>query len=474
MSADEQAANERVLFLTGRLAQENLKKILAELRPLPFGYEVRDLGLQVAGLMTADMIQRRLPAPLDADRVVVPGRCRGDLEALSRHYGIPFERGPDELKDLPQHLGRKGKPVDLSRYDTLIFAEIVEASGMSVDAILARAERYRRDGADVIDIGCLPNTAFPHLEDSVQALKRAGFTVSVDSLDRDELIRGGKAGADYVLSLKEDTLDLLDQIASAPILIPSHPGDLDSLARAIEHCERIGRRYFADPILEPIHFGFTDSIVRYRDLRKRFPDAPILMGVGNVTELTDADTSGINAVLFGIISELNIGAILTTEVSNHARRAVKEADAARRMMHAAREENALPRKYSEQLMTVHARKPFPDSPEEIAALAAQIKDPSYRIQIAADGVHIYNRAGHHVHTDVFELFPKLGVEKDGAHAFYLGAELARAQIAWQLGKRYYQDEELDWGAATDRKPDDNHAHRNPGATLRKDESGGSS
>ena len=26
-------------------------------------------------------------------------------------------------------------------------------------------------------------------------------------------------------------------------------------------------------------------------------------------------------------------------------------------------------------------------------------------------------------------------------------ELARAQIAWQLGKRYVQDEELDWGVA---------------------------
>ena len=44
--------------------------------------------------MTADMIRRRLPIPEDAQRIVVPGLCGGDVEALSRAYGIPVERGP--------------------------------------------------------------------------------------------------------------------------------------------------------------------------------------------------------------------------------------------------------------------------------------------------------------------------------------------------------------------------------------------
>ena len=50
--------------------------------------------------------------------------------------------------------------------------------------------------------------------------------------------------------------------------------------------------------------------------------------------------------------------------------------------------------------------------------------------------------------DAFALFDKLGVETDGAHAFYLGAELMKAEIAFRLGKRYVQDEPLDWGCAT--------------------------
>ena len=99
------------------------------------------------------------------------------------------------------------------------------------------------------------------------------------------------------------------------------------------------------------------------------------------------------------------------------------------------------------LVTLHSLDPFPWSAEEIAATAAEIKDPSYRVQISPDGLHIYNRDGLRTATDPFKLFPHLGLEHDGSHAFYLGVELARAQIAWQLGKRYVQDSELDWGVA---------------------------
>jgi len=41
---------------------------------------------------------------------------------------------------------------------------------------------------------------------------------------------------------------------------------------------------------------------------------------------------------------------------------VKEIDAARRMMYAAREAHSLPRDFSDALLTVHGRKPFPDAP----------------------------------------------------------------------------------------------------------------
>jgi hypothetical protein len=66
---------------------------------------------------------------------------------------------------------------------------------------------------------------------------------------------------------------------------------------------------------------------------------------------------------------------------------------------------------------------------------------------------------------VFDLYPKLDIEKDGAHAFYLGVELARAEIAWRLAKRYAQDEPLDWGVAADAPADDKTRLKEAGHTL---------
>jgi dihydropteroate synthase-like protein len=248
-------------------------------------------------------------------------------------------------------------------------------------------------------------------------------------------------------------------------LIPNSPGDIESLHRAMQLLGGRGREFYADPILDPIHFGFSESIVRYVELHRAYPQIPIMMGIGNITELTDADTSGINAILMGLISELRVSAVLTTEVSPHARRAVREADVARRMMYASREDNSLPRGYSNDLLTVHARKPFPDTPDEIAETARAIKDPSFRVQVSEEGIHVYNRDGHHRATNPFDLWPALGLEHDGGHAFYMGVETARAQIAWQLGKRYAQDEELDWGCALDREFDGKREQCAPGITL---------
>jgi len=442
---------ERLLFLTGKLAEKNLHRVLESMQPTTFEPVVHQLGINVAGLMTADMIRRRLDMPDGIDRVIVPGRCRGDLDALSRLYGIPVERGPGDLKDLPQYFGYGEKHPDLSHYDIKIFAEIVDAPDLTIETILQRAQAYRGWGADVIDIGCLPDTPFPHLTETIQALHEEGFLVSVDSVDNEQLLTGGRAGADYLLSLHKDSLWIADEVTAIPVIIPSQPGDLQSLLQAMDALDTKGQRYLADPVLDPLLFGFTESLFRYRELRRQRPDAEILMGVGNVTELTDADTNGINALLIGIASELGITHILTTQVSPHARRVVSEIDIARRTMFLAREQNSLPRNLDNRLLGIHERHPFPYSKVEIQETAAAVRDPSYRVQVSEDGIHVYNRDGLHTDTDPFALFPKLEFRDDAGHAFYMGTELARAQIAWQLGKRHVQDQELNWGCAMDKK-----------------------
>lgn len=456
---------EHILFLTGHLARPSLERVLSGIEAAPFTWEVRDLGLQVAGLMTTDMIRRRVPLlEGGVDRIVVPGRCRGDMDALSQHFGIPVQRGPEEVKELPRFFDRAAQAVTLDAYEVAIFAEIVDAPRLTVAEIIARAVRLRMDGANVVDLGCLPETPFDHLEEAVQALKSMGFQVSVDSIDTSELLRGGRAGSDYLLSLTLDTLWVAEEVASTPVLIPRVPSDEASLHEAVEAMQRLGRPFLADSILDPIPFGLTKSIVRYHRLRERFADVPIMMGVGNLTELTEADTSGINALLFGICAELDVAAVLTTQVSNHARRAVKEADWARRIMYAARHHGSLPKGMSDALMTVHAKRPFLDTPEEIAATAAQVRDPNFRVQVSASGLHVYNRDGLRQGQGAFELWPQLGLESDAAHAFYMGVELAHAEIAHKLGKRYVQDQALDWGCAVEGGPENLDAWCAPGTT----------
>ena len=458
----------QTLFLTGRLAEPSLRRTLGAIDTLDFDYEVRDLGLQVAGLMTASMIERRLKE-IDCERIVVPGLCSGDLDALADRIGVPVEKGPVDLKDLPEFYGTTAKRRSLDTYEIEIFAEIVDAPDRSVDAIVERAHYYRDSGADVIDIGCLPDRDFPHLEAAIERLKALGFRVSVDSLDDNELLRGGRAGADYLLSLRESTLWIADEVDATPILIPESTDDMASLYRAIERLQATGRSFYADAILDPILFGTATSIVRYHELATRYPEAPIFMGTGNVTELLDAETTGVGAVLCGIAAELGVRAVLTTEVADHAQTVVRETDLARRIVYAAKADNALAKGYDPGLLTTHEKKPFPSSQKEVAEIAAQVRDPSYRIQVTSEGISLYNRDGHFTESGPFDLFPHINVDGDVGHAFYLGVELERAKIAFDLGKRYVQDRPLDWGRAGPAPSFDPAAHEyaKPGTTRSK-------
>ncbi|GBU15968.1 MULTISPECIES: DUF6513 domain-containing protein [Methylobacterium] len=458
------SAPEHIVFITGKLAHARLEKVARTLPPERFAWSIADAGVKVAALMTIEIIRRRVTIPAGADRIILPGRCRADPEELARHFGVPVERGPDEIVDLPAFLGLAGRSLDLSRHDLRIFSEIVDASRMSPEQILAKGLELARRGADVIDLGGLPDTAFPHLEESVRLLKGAGLKVSVDSFSRDELRRGAAAGADYLLSLNEETLDLAFETDAVPVLVPMRPDDLPSLDRAIERLARAGKPFLADPILEPIHFGFVDSIARYREVRARHPEIEMMMGTGNLTELTEADSLGVTALLVGMCSELSIRNVLIVQVSNHTRRTIEEHDAARRVMYAAKADAALPKGYGRELLSLHDKRPFAQTPDEIAELASQVRDPNYRVAVAEDGIHVYNRDIHRVGTDAMAFFPDLNVASDGAHAFYLGGELTKAETAWRLGKRYVQDEALAWGASADAEVEDTTAFKKAGHT----------
>ena len=174
--------SEKILFLTGKLAERQLKRILSSMKP-EFRYKINQIGVNVAALMSENIIMRRLDKEQNADRIIVPGKFRGDLKKLSRYFNIPVERGPDDISHLPDYFGLKKPERELTDYECEIFAEIVDAADISTSKILNIAKQYANEGANVIDLGCMPDTKFEHLEESVRALKSKGYKVSVDSAD---------------------------------------------------------------------------------------------------------------------------------------------------------------------------------------------------------------------------------------------------------------------------------------------------
>ena len=198
--------------------------------------------------------------------------------------------------------------------------------------------------------------------------------------------------------------------------------------------------------------GFAESLLRYIKTRERYPEAAMMMGIGNLTELTDVDSAGVNMLLLAICEELRIESVLTTQVINWARTSVAECDIARRLVHYAIANETPPKRICDQLVMLRDTRLNEFGETEIANLATQIRDHNYRIFAEADQIHLIGGGHHFRDVDPFVVFDKLAdtapKNLDASHAFYLGFEMCKAMTAAQLGKQYTQDEALNWGHLT--------------------------
>ncbi|HEX6535749.1 MAG TPA: DUF6513 domain-containing protein, partial [Gemmatimonadaceae bacterium] len=189
-----------VLFVTGRLAEPALRHTLRAMAPA-FAYDVAVMHITVAALMTTPWIARSLVVPPDTDLVLLPGLCEGDPGVLAEKYGVRVEKGPKDLREIPEYFGQAALRREYGAWDIEILAEINNAPRLTREEIRRAAEHYRDAGADVIDIGCTPGLEFPALGDVVRELVGAGLRVSVDSFERGEILAAADAGASLVLSV---------------------------------------------------------------------------------------------------------------------------------------------------------------------------------------------------------------------------------------------------------------------------------
>jgi len=453
---------ESIHFVTGKLAEPSLREIVQSIATTKgFDYSIDVLPITVAALMTPQWLLKHMQIPVAATRVILPGYLQTGIEQIRAAVNLPIECGPKDVRDLPVLFGRKRfKGEDYGQFSIELIAEINYAPRLTRLELVAHAQRLVRDGADRVDLGCEPGMRWSEVADAVQALKDVGIKTSIDTFDIWEAGQASAAGASLVLSVNHSNRDAAQDWGCEVVVVPDDIADFASgMLETVELLNKQGVPFRLDPILEPIGCGFAASMGRYLSTRLMFPDAAIMMGIGNLTELTDCDSAGINTLLLGFCEEQQIGSVLTTQVIPWAQSSVLECDLARRLVNYAVRHKIPPKHFEERLVMLRDPVRSGVSTTAIASLVENIKDNNYRILIDDTQIHLISAGVHIRGSDPFEMMEELmelpqSRNVDSSHAFYLGFELAKALTALTLGKRYEQDESLKWGMHT--RPEKHH------------------
>ncbi|MEC7564383.1 MAG: DUF6513 domain-containing protein [Planctomycetota bacterium] len=472
MNRNHSYSGQTILFVTGRLAQHALRSELKSLAlELAFEFEIAVMPITVAALMTPEWIARKLEVPAHVDLVIVPGYCDSGLSALENTLPCPVQAGPRDLRKLSHFFGLSyQQPEQYGEADIEIIAEINHAPRIPLSEIIATGKQLVADGADIVDVGCDPGTTWDGVQDCVKALTDEGIRVSIDSMNPTEIMAAVNGGAELVLSVNASNRHAALDWGVPVVVIPDEPANLQGLEESVEWLAQHNIPLRIDPILEPIGCGFADSLQRYWSTRQRFPDAEMMMGIGNLTELTDSDSAGINMLLLGFCQELSIYSVLTTQVIPWASTSVRECAIARQLVHYAVNQGVPPKHIDQRLITLRDEETTAFGAVELETLAAELKDSNYRLFAERGQIHIVSTQLHLANRDPFKLFEELLNETakentadnlDATHSFYLGFEMAKALTALTLDKQYTQDESLDWGYLTQQETNHRLSHEKP-------------
>ncbi len=444
---------QKIHFVTGKLAESALRSELETLAPkVGFRYTVQVLPITVAALMTPGWIAARLEVPQDTTLVLIPGYCHGDLDPITQSCPAKVEIGPKDLRNLAEYFGQTPDRSSYGKHDIEIIAEINHAPRQSLDATIQQAQRLINSGADLIDVGCDPGATWKMVGECVRQLRELNIRCSIDSFNSKEVQAATQNGAELVLSVNSSNREQAVDWGTEVVVVPDTLSDWKAMDETIDFLSSKNVPLRIDPILEPIGFGFAASLERYMQARRRWPDCELMMGIGNLTELTDVDSAGVNVILLAICQELGIRSVLTTQVINWARSSVAECDIARKLVHYSINEKVPPKHVTEQLISLRDPKLNKFGVDTIEKLAKSIKDNNYRIFAENELLYLLGSGQLFSSPDPFDLFDSLAdtnpTNLDASHAFYLGFELSKALTAMTLGKQYTQDEALDWGHLT--------------------------
>lgn len=444
------------MFVTGRLAEQPLRQVLASLSPQgDFDYSVAVMPITIAALITPRWLARHLQPPEGITRIMVPGYCLGDLAVVEEAARVPVERGPRDLRQLPEFFGKKGDMGEDGGWDIEVLAEIGDAAQAGIDSIAEWSRAMEDEGADVIVLHGSAEQPWPSLAETVRRLRSEGRRVAVSGGLLRDLEAAVGEGMELLLWPTGRILEAAVDWGCEVVLSAEALGGLDPVAETAERLGRVGAPFRIDPGLRPIGFGLAQSLGEFVAARARWPETPLVMHTGTVTETAGVDSAALNLLLVGVCQELRVGWIVTSARSNCCRTSIRECHLARQLARSVALRHVLPREVESGLLLLRDRRVLEYGSEELDRLASSLKDPSPRIYAERGRLHAVSASSHLESEDPYDLFDRLMTGRDppldAAKAFYLGYEMAKAVTALTLGKTYRQDEALDWGMLTVRE-----------------------
>ncbi len=452
--------------------------------------------------------------------IITPGLIRKDVNTVKEKIGIPTYKGPKDAADLPVVLEMIEKlklssqiPADKLIEDELrkralefienfekdqknvnkllkkpenilvgnlpvgedfpmrVLAEIANAPLLTEEDLLKRARYYLKNGANMIDIGMIAGESLENKIPSMVKLLKDNLDdipVSIDTLNPAEINAAIKSGVDLVLSLDHgnlnETLPLIKEYKIPAVILPTDfsrnctPNTVEDRVKSLENLKMKckGIDVIADLIFDPINSkSIVDSIIACHDFKTR-NKTPLFLGVGNVTELLDTDSVGVNALLSGIAMELGASVLFTVEESGKTLGSVHELAISSKMMFLAKNRGSIPKDLGINLIILKDKRKGEPIIEEIEVPKIEGKedysftqDPLGSFKIMVEGSIINAVHYKNMKPDIciqaktskalYDMIIKQGLISRLEHATYLGAELQKAEIAAKLGKNYTQD-----------------------------------
>ncbi len=469
----------RILLPTGVATEDMVRKAAAG-----FDADVVVTG-EIASFLTPHRL-RELIGRKRYDLVIVSGMCTASFAGVERETGIPIYRGPKHAADLvmilpaiPSITLSRSVPADeflaAKKADEAIqrVADLEQAAGADfiihgvkigdgsrmkvlaeiMDAhhrenIRKMVERYFAHGADIVDLGFGFDATPADVRRVFSALDGIDRPLAADTQDP-ELIRAALVRADLILSLHEQNIPkvgaAIEKAGVAAIIVPGK----STLAKNIAMAKAAGIRcIIADPLLQPAGSGLVTSLKNFKKSRY-----PLFFGAGNVTELLDADSVGMNALLAGMAMEVGAAVIFTSEHSDKTHGSVREMRRATEMMVLARD-RPYPKDLGIDLLILKEKRRRREPPlawdTTIAAqeMPEEIEyDPkgNFRIGIEGDTIVavVQGRAVRgHRWQDMLHTILTQGNVSLLDHAGYLGRELYKAELAIRYGRSFEQDGEF--------------------------------